>query len=262
MSTSIIVVPCFNEVERLDVAAFRQFVCANAEVRFLFVDDGSTDRTLDVLGELHRADPERLLLHALPRNVGKAEAVRNGLLAACSMGPRYVGFWDADLATPLEDIPVFAKLLDERPDTEMVFGSRVNLLGRNVHRNLGRHYVGRAFATVAAFALGVGIYDTQCGAKLFRVSDGFIGRLQEPFIGSWIFDVEILAREVQARKHGNLPSLRTIVYEHPLMEWRDVAGSKLRLGDWFAVGGSLVRIYWKYLRPSRAAAQERLTSGR
>lgn len=262
MSTSIIVVPCFNEAERLDVAVFRLFASANPEVRLLFVDDGSTDRTLDVLGELRRTRPERLLLHALPRNVGKAEAVRNGLLAACSMGPRYVGFWDADLATPLEDIAVFAKLLDERPDTEMVFGSRVNLLGRNVHRNLARHYVGRVFATVAAFTLGVEIYDTQCGAKLFRVSDGFMGRLQEPFIGGWIFDVEILAREVQARKHGNLPPVRSIIYEHPLMSWRDVAGSKLRLRDWFAVGGSLVRIYWKYLRPGRAAAQERLTSGR
>jgi hypothetical protein len=72
----------------------------------------------------------------MPRadRIAVKEAVRTGLLAACSMGPRYVGFWDADLATPLEDIPVFTRLLDKRPDIEMVFGSRINLLGRNVHR--------------------------------------------------------------------------------------------------------------------------------
>ena len=248
-------IPCFNEAKRLDVAAFRDFASANHDVRLLLVDDGSTDGTLEILEELGQMNPGQLLVHALPRNVGKAEAVRNGLLAASSMGPRYVGFWDADLATPLEDIPVFARLLDERPNIEMVFGSRVNLLGRNVHRNLARHYIGRAFATAAALTLGVGVYDTQCGAKVFRVSDGFVSRLQKPFIGGWIFDVEMIAREAQARRNGELPPVRSIIYEYPLMVWRDVAGSKLRLRDWFVVGGSLVRIYWRYMRPGRAARQ-------
>jgi glycosyltransferase involved in cell wall biosynthesis len=205
MSTSIIVIPRFNEAQRLDVAAFRDFASANPDVRLLLVDDGSTDGTHDVLEQLQRMNPQRLLLHPLPRNVGKAEAVRTGLLAACSMGARYVGFWDADLATPLEDIPVFARLLDERPDIEMVFGSRINLLGRNVHRNLIRHYIGRVSATAAAFTLGVGVYDTQCGAKLFRVSSGFVSRLRAPFIGGWIFDVEMIAREEQARRGTDIP---------------------------------------------------------
>ena len=241
-------IPCFNEAQRLDVAAFRDFASANPEVRLLFVDDGSTDGTLEVLEGLRQTNPERLLVHKLPRNVGKAEAVRTGLLAGCAMGSAYVGFWDADLATPLADISEFARLMDERPDIEMVFGSRINLLGRNVHRNLIRHYIGRVFATAAAFTLGVGVYDTQCGAKLFRVSNGFVSRLQEPFIGGWIFDVEMIAREEQARRHTDLPQVQNIIYEYPLMVWRDVAGSKLRLTDWFVVAGTLVRIYWRYLR--------------
>ena len=248
-------IPCFNEAKRLDVAAFRSFASANPDVRLLLVDDGSTDGTLEILERLRQMNPAQLLVHALPRNAGKAEAVRNGLLAACSMGARYVGFWDADLATPLEDIPIFARLLDERPDIEMVFGSRVNLLGRNVHRNLVRHYIGRAFATAAALTLGVGVYDTQCGAKLFRVSDGFVSRLKEPFIGGWIFDVEMIARESQARRNGDLPPVQSIIYEYPLMVWRDVAGSKLRMRDWFFVGGTLIRIYWRYMRPGRLARQ-------
>jgi len=237
------VIPCFNEARRLDVAAFRDFAAASPNVQLLFVDDGSTDGTLDVLDQLHQVNPGRLLVHKLPRNVGKAEAVRAGLLAACGMGAAYVGFWDADLATPLEDISVFAKLLDEKPNIEMVFGSRINLLGRNVHRNLARHYIGRVFATAAAFTIGVGVYDTQCGAKLFRVSDGFVSRLQEPFIGGWIFDVEMIAREERDRKGTDLPQVRDVIYEYPLMVWRDVAGSKLGVSDWFVVAGSLVRIY-------------------
>ncbi|MEP6508516.1 MAG: glycosyltransferase [Gemmatimonadales bacterium] len=256
MSNSIVVIPCYNEAERLDTAAFSAFAAAIPDVRLLFVDDGSTDDTLMVLEQLRESNPTQLLTRSLPENRGKAEAVRHGLLEACAAHPDYVGFWDADLATPLEDIPVFTKLMDDRPGIEMVFGSRVNLLGRHVHRNLVRHYLGRVFATAAAATLGVGIYDTQCGAKLFRVTDGFVSRLQEPFIGGWIFDVEMIAREIRARRASDLPPVRDVIFEYPLMVWRDVKGSKLRLTDWFVVAATLARIYWKYIGPgSRTLAQ-------
>ena len=195
MSTCIVVVPCYNEAARLDTSAFREFAAQHAAVHFLFVDDGSRDTTADMLDGLRQSEPERFSVLVLGANAGKAEAVRNGLLKACGMEPTYVGFWDADLATPLDDIVRFMALLEGRPDIEMVFGSRVHLLGRSVRRKLTRHYLGRVFATVAAFALGVGIYDTQCGAKIFRVSDGLRQRLREPFIGGWIFDVELIAIE-------------------------------------------------------------------
>jgi len=247
MSRSIIVIPCFDEAERLDVKAFSEFAPQHPEIRFLFVDDGSRDRTLDLLRSMNQSNPQQFLVHPLPRNMGKAEAVRHGLLEACSIGADHVGFFDADLATPLKEIPQLTAVLDQRPGIEMVFGSRVNLLGRSVRRNLGRHYIGRVFATAAAFALGVGIYDTQCGAKVFRVSDAFRSRLKDPFIGGWIFDVEMIAREVQARRDKDLPQPKDIIYEHPLMVWRDVAGSKIKLRDWFRVGINLTRIYFKYL---------------
>jgi dolichyl-phosphate beta-glucosyltransferase len=245
-STCTIVVPCYNEAARLDAEAFRRFASCN-DVDFLFVDDGSTDSTRETLDALRESRPDRIRVLALGRNLGKAEAVRQGLLAACESNPAYVGFWDADLATPLDDISAFSLLLDSRPDIDMVFGSRVNLLGRNVHRRLARHYVGRLFATAAATVLGVGIYDTQCGAKLFRVTPGFIDRLREPFIGGWIFDVEMIAREVRARRAGGMTPISRVIFEYPLMEWRDVAGSKIKPMDWLKVGLSLGRIYLKYL---------------
>ena len=247
MSNCVIVVPCYNEAARLDADAFRAFVTSNRDAALLFVDDGSRDKTPEVLETLKQFDSARISVLALPQNGGKAEAVRRGLLEACRSSPSYVGFWDADLATPLDDVAVFTRVLDERPGIEMVFGSRVHLLGRSVRRKLSRHYLGRVFATVAAFTLGLGVYDTQCGAKLFRVSDGFVDRLQEPFIGGWIFDVEIIAREIRARRGTDLPPVSSVIYEHPLLVWRDVAGSKIRLTDWFKVGANLGRIYFKYL---------------
>jgi glycosyltransferase involved in cell wall biosynthesis len=246
MSTCTVVVPCYNEAARLDAKAFVDFA-GRAAARFLFVDDGSNDDTLRLLRKLETVCPARIRVHALPSNVGKAEAVRAGLLEACRSRPTYVAFWDADLATPLDDIVQFIQLLDSRPDIEMVFGSRVNLLGRSVHRRLVRHYVGRVFATAAAFVLGIGIYDTQCGAKMFRVGDRFVQQLQEPFIGGWIFDVEMIAREVNARRGTDLPRTATIIYEFPLTVWRDVAGSKIKLRDWFVVGANLGRIYFRYM---------------
>ena len=245
-SRCTIVVPCYNEAARLDQSAFSRFA-SRTGIDFVFVDDGSTDSTRQTLEALRQSRPDRFRIIGLDRNVGKAEAVRNGLLAACEDRPTYAGFWDADLATPLDDIVEFMNLLETRADIEMVFGSRVNLLGRNVRRRLARHYVGRVFATAAAAVLGVGIYDTQCGAKLFRVTPGFVDRLQEPYIGGWIFDVEMIAREVRARRSTDLPPVSKIIYEYPLMEWRDVAGSKIKPADWIKVGINLGRIYVKYI---------------
>jgi len=245
-STCTVVIPCYNESARLDREAFVRFVACH-DIDFLFVDDGSTDSTRQTLYALRESRPDRIQVLGLDQNLGKAEAVRHGLLAASEFGPTYVGFWDADLATPLDDIVAFTSLLDARPEIEMVFGSRVNLLGRNVHRRLARHYAGRVFATAAATVLGVGIYDTQCGAKLFRVSPGFVDRLKEPFVGGWIFDVEMIAREVRARHSSGLPPVSKVIFEYPLMEWRDVAGSKIKLGDWVKVAVNLGRIYLKYL---------------
>ncbi len=245
--STIIVIPCYNEAERLDVDAFRRYASSGRGARFLFVDDGSSDGTAGVLRSLEASDPESFGVLVLPRNAGKAEAVRQGFLKAFELSPDFVGFWDADLATPLPTINEFVDLLEARPDLLVIFGSRVNLLGRSVHRNLMRHYVGRVFATAAAFVLALPIYDTQCGAKLFRVSPETRDVFREPFLSRWIFDVEIVARLDGARGGGRRPA-RDTLYEHPLMVWRDVKGSKLRLRHFVTVAIDLARIFLKHHR--------------
>ena len=246
MSDTVIVVPCYNEAERLPVEAFKGFVRRTHGIRFLFVDDGSTDATEGVLRGLSASDPESFCVHTLAVNSGKGEAVRHGFLAALESDPDYVGFWDADLATPLEAIREFRGVLDGRPDIEVAFGARVRLLGRAIRRNRLRHLLGRLFAITASLFLRVDIYDTQCGAKLFRVTPDLPVLFREPFASRWIFDVEIIARLMRARTGTERPQVRDIVYEVPLSEWRDAAGSKIKFRDFVIAFFGMIDILRKY----------------
>jgi glycosyltransferase involved in cell wall biosynthesis len=251
-------VPCYNEAERLDARALQRFVAANAGVAFLLVNDGSSDATGAILDALRLSRPQSFGVLHLPENQGKAEAVRQGMLAALGRDTAYVGYWDADLATPLAALPAFLSVLDERTEIEMVIGARVRLLGRKIQRQPGRHYLGRVFATVASAVLRLPVYDTQCGAKLFRASAGLRSAFDHPFRSRWIFDVEILARLTVLSHSGICAAPLDSVYELPLAEWTDVGGTKLRSRDFVRAALDLAFIYRRYMWPTRnAVAQPR-----
>lgn len=241
-----IVVPCFNEAARLDRQAFLAFAATHHAVRFLFVNDGSADDTANVLDALCRDDPDRLHVLNLPRNAGKAEAVRQGILSALDDGPEFVGYWDADLATPLSAIAGLLGEFGSAASVEMVLGSRVRLLGRTIERRAVRHYVGRVFATAASMTLGIAVYDTQCGAKILRVTPGTRSLFDSPFTSRWVFDVELIARRLAGCAASERKDAGRIIVEHPLAEWRDVAGSKVRPHDFFVAVFGLGRIAWRY----------------
>ncbi len=244
-----VVVPCYNEAARLRTEAVAGFLESERSrgTQLLFVNDGSQDATLSVLQALRSRYPDRIRVLDKQPNGGKAEAVRHGMLHAMALGGcEITGFWDADLATPLEQIPDLAAVLLAQPELTMVFGARVRLLGRAIQRQPVRHYLGRIFATTASMLLRLPIYDTQCGAKLFRATPEFAEVLGEPFQSRWIFDVELLAR-FMARHRGNPGSVREGIYEFPLPEWTDVAGSKVHSMDFFKAFGELFRIYRRYL---------------
>jgi dolichyl-phosphate beta-glucosyltransferase len=241
----MIVVPCYNEGLRLRVDEFQRFLC-ESQIRFVFVDDGSRDNTLARVESLRAKAGDRVVSLRCPVNRGKAEAVRLGVNYALEQDAEHVGYWDADLATPLSAIPEFLTVLAERTDLDMVFGSRVKLLGRQVNRRASRHYLGRVFATVASVVLRIPIYDTQCGAKIFRVCPETRDLFTEPFLTRWIFDVELLARYI--RRLG-LPALAAErIYEFPLHSWEDVDGSKVKPSDFFVALRDVLRIYSKYMR--------------
>jgi dolichyl-phosphate beta-glucosyltransferase len=242
-----LIVPCYNEALRLDVQRFRQYLAGNTQIRMLFVDDGSTDDTHGVLEQVRSNHEHCTEILRCSKNKGKAEAVRLGLTYALNnFQQEIVGYWDADLATPLESVSRFLTVLDNRPEVEMVFGSRVKLLGRHVERRPMRHYLGRVFATLVSQMLRLPIYDTQCGAKLFRVIPRIRQIFAEPFLSKWVFDVEIIARYLKL--YGNDPKhLEQIIYEYPLESWIDIPGSKVRPTDFFIALQDLFRIKRKYL---------------
>lgn len=260
MLHSIVVVPCFNEAKRLDARAFSQFRAIGRWVEFLFVNDGSTDDTLDVLKRMQCSTPDTVRVHDQQPNRGKAEAVRTGMVAALDADADFVGFWDADLATPLAALPKFLDVLEDRSNVDVVLGSRVKLLGRSIERRAWRHYLGRVFATLVSELLRLPVYDTQCGAKMFRASEALRTVLERPFSTSWLFDVEILARLIAANKGGTAAVADTL-YELPLDEWRDVTGSKLTRAAYMRAASSIVTVYREYgdtlARQSRVGQAQR-----
>ena len=250
MSRLTLVVPCYNEERRLDVEAFRNLSIPSHDVDFLFVNDGSRDGTLRLLQILRDSDPRRFAVLDLEKNSGKAEAVRRGFLAALDKAPDYVGFWDANLATPLAELPGFLEILTTRPSIHLVMGARVRLLGREISRRPSRHYFGRVGATLISSSLGLAVYDTQCGAKVFRSSDTLRDVFSQPFLSRWIFDVEIIARYIV---RWGRDAVAGSVYELPVMRWHDVTGSNVKSHDFLRALADL----WKIKRAYRKKEPER-----
>lgn len=226
---TFIVVPCYNETARFNKKAFFDFLLQSPHIRMIFVNDGSTDETGQLLNDLEKEVPKQVSCIHLSRNVGKAEAVRQGFLKGFISKPALIGYLDADLAAP---ISVIQELEGYFSDTfcEIAIGARIKLLGRKIERNGLRHILGRLFAKTASFVLRLPIYDTQCGAKLFRMTPCLQKVFSFPFTVRWIFDVEILARYLILRKQNKVPdSFQDICIEHPLNKWVDREGSKVNV---------------------------------
>ena len=260
MRKTAIVVPCYNEAERLNTTAF-----LNAEdpgLHFIFVDDGSTDSTAELLLSLESANPDRISFVGLESNCGKAEAVRRGFLEAFKTDFINIGYWDADLATPLYIIDNFCRILDGS-DTTIVIGSRIRFLGRKIERRPSRHYLGRIFATFSSLILQIPVYDTQCGAKIFKNSPELKAVFNEPFRVKWTFDVELLARLLIIERASRGARAGESWVEYPLEEWTDIKGSKLRRTDFIRAGVELFKIFaLMHLPWSRQRYAATLTGGR
>jgi dolichyl-phosphate beta-glucosyltransferase len=246
-----LVIPCYNEEKRLRLDRFEAFLAGSPAVGLLFVDDGSRDGTRALLQAFCAASKGRASMLSLSSNAGKAEAVRRGMLAAADETVSFVGYWDADLATPLETFDLFLAEFAGHLHTDLVMGSRVLLLGRTIERRAIRHYAGRVIATAVSSLLRLAVYDTQCGAKLFRVTPEVRYAFAAPFLSRWLFDVEVLARLGIAYARRGGPPLIECVRELPLPEWHDVTGSKISWTDIFGVCRDLFKIR-RWLRRAHA----------
>ena len=226
MSGATLVVPCYNEEMRLDGGAIVALCEQRPDLRLVLVNDGSTDGTLGKLRAIAGKLGSRVEVLSLPRNAGKAEAVRRGLLAALGGGSDRVGYVDADFSTPVPEIVRLLATMEQR-GVAVAIGSRVALLGSNIRRSAARHYLGRVFASLASLTLQLSVYDTQCGAKLFHCRAALAAALETPFLTRWAFDVELLAR-LLIGSPSTAPVPAGDFLEVPLATWHDVPGSKLR----------------------------------
>ena len=257
MTDPVVVVPCFNEARRLSPQGFLPLL---ERARILFVDDGSSDGTLGLLDQIAEALPGRASVLALPENGGKAEAVRQGLLAAIASGATVVAYLDADLAAPADEMVRLLSLLEDR-SLEVALGARVGLLGTYIERHPARHYLGRVFATMASLILDLRVYDTQCGAKAFRATPLLRAALAAPFHARWAFDVELIGRLLLGTQ--SLPGLSVEQFvEMPLQRWTDVPESKLNLFGAPSLAFEVLRIHFalRRLRQEQAAFPAALPS--
>ena len=191
-----VVIPAYNEGTRLGATLDKvlnyiaQHEC-NAEV--IVVNDGSRDNTADLVRSFAAKNPSVRLLEN-PGNRGKGYSVRNGMLSARG---RVIVFSDADLSSPIEEVPKLLQALADGAD--IAIGSRWLRSELQTQRQpLHRQLFGRIFNLLLRITLGLRFRDTQCGFKAFRQRAAqTIFPLQK--IERWGFDPEIL---FLARKFG------------------------------------------------------------
>jgi dolichyl-phosphate beta-glucosyltransferase len=236
-----IIIPCYNEENRLPVDEYLFFLQKNPSVSICFVNDGSRDKTLEIIQNIKVLHAEKVEIITYHDNEGKASAVRKGMQHRLKeLSFDYFAYFDADLSAPLEECFCLADQINQ--DIEFCFGSRIMRVGSHIERSTKRHFVGRIVATFIDGILKLQVYDTQCGAKLFT-RELSLYLFNEPFISKWLFDVELFARMIQ--KYGRETALQKM-REIPLNKWINKDGSKVKPIYFFKLWIDLFKIRKKY----------------
>ncbi|NJX14196.1 response regulator [Tamlana crocina] len=237
-----VVIPCYNEEERLLSKEFLSYIDKNSGYHLCFVNDGSKDNTLQVLKNLQKGREDFITVYDCEKNGGKAEAVRQGMLFMAQKDDLdYIGFLDADLSTDLLDFDDLVKTI-ETSKFKIVSGSRISRMGANITKESARKIISLTINYIIRKILKMDFKDTQCGAKIF--SKDVIGiAFNDKFVTQWIFDVEIFKRMSQ---HFGLKKAKALLCEQPLKRWIHADGSKLSMKDSIKIVMQLAQIAWVY----------------
>ncbi|SNR69764.1 DNA-binding response regulator, OmpR family, contains REC and winged-helix (wHTH) domain [Maribacter sedimenticola] len=237
-----VVIPCYNEEERLLSMQFKDFAHKNLGYHLCFVNDGSTDNTLSVLQELQNGSENNISVYNCEKNGGKAEAVRQGMLhLAKDTQLDYIGFLDADLSTDFRDFDDLVSTLDQS-DFKIVSGSRMSRMGADITKESARKIISKTINLIIRTILRMPFNDTQCGAKVMERSVVPL-LFNKPFITKWLFDVEMFIR---MRKHYGKTEAKKLICEQPLKRWIHADGSKLSMKDSVKIVGQLAKIAFVY----------------
>jgi dolichyl-phosphate beta-glucosyltransferase len=232
-----IIIPAFNEEARLPktldaVIAYAQSRPYQTEI--MVVDDGSTDRTAEIVSSYSQTYPApRLVSNA--GNRGKGYSVRHGMLEAAG---EIALFTDADLSTPIEEADKLIAAIREQ-NFDAAIGSRaVDRSTIQVHQSAIREMAGIFFNRMVQWILNIQLSDTQCGFKAFRRERTRI-IFEQQRIERFGFDPEIL---YLAKRHG----LR--VAEIPV-NWSHDAATKVNVAaDGLLMFLELILIRWNAIR--------------
>lgn len=216
-----LVVPVYNEAQVLEASldAIRAYLegselaAGSPGFELICVDDGSADESRGILERIAAADPRvRVLVH--PTNRGKGAAVRTGVLEA--RGEQVV-FLDADLSTPLDELPRLLGALDD--EHQVALGNR-RVAGADIERHQPwyRETLGKCFTLLSRTLLAPGINDFTCGFKAFR-GDAAREIFRRSSLDGWAFDAELIViARARGYKMAQVP-----------VRWRNEDDTKVRL---------------------------------
>jgi dolichyl-phosphate beta-glucosyltransferase len=190
ISSLSIVIPAYNESERLEPSLDRVLAFVGRQrrdIEVIVVNDGSSDRTADIVRTYAQRSGGIVRLLENPGNRGKGYSVRNGTLHA---GGVIILFTDADLSSPIEEATKLIDAIEQGAD--VAIGSRWARSELQTQRqSLARQVLGRVFNLMLRILLRLDFKDTQCGFKAFRrAAARSLFPLQR--IEGWGFDPEIL----------------------------------------------------------------------
>ena len=239
MNQSLFIIPFYNEEKRIPHSEFIDGFARYHDIDFLLVNDGSVDKTQEILNDFASKFANVSVLN-LEKNSGKAEAIRKAILQSRDLNYSSFGYLDADLSTPISEIIRLLEFSKANPNLQIVMGTRIKLLGNSVVRSSKRHYFGRIFATIISnFILETAVYDTQCGAKIIK-SEVAVSLFEKEFRTKWLFDVEMLLR--LKKRAGKLEG---IVAEIPLTTWIEKGNTKIKLKEFISFPVQLIMIYFR-----------------
>lgn len=236
-----IIVPFFNEANRIPLKDFEKFLYQFPKVNLHFVNDGSSDNTSTALISFQKRHPLQVYVIHLAQNIGKGNAVRKGILNALeNNGYDTFAFLDADLSTSLEECEYLARSINS--SIQFVFGSRIKKNDNYIERGWFRFIISRIIATVISKVIDLAIYDTQCGCKIFSKEAAKIA-FCKPFISTWLFDVEIFFR---LKNNYGASKFKVLSSEIPIKKWKDQGDSKIKWTYSFKIWIDLFRIISTY----------------
>lgn len=238
-----IIIPCYNESDRLNINSFLDYAADNKHNILCFVNDGSSDATRSTLAKIKDYQHDNVLVYNVPENSGKAKAVQLGALHLYNdTRVHTIGFIDADLSTDFKDYDQLIFKMKCHKSLKVIYGSRADDGENNIKRDAVRAIISKIIRYIIFSITRLNIQDTQCGAKIFR-RDIIPYVFNTEFKTRWLFDVEILLR---LKKEFTVKRFRDMFLEKPLDNWVHMEGSKLGMKDAIQIPLNLLRIGYIY----------------